>query len=282
MCILHNIIHQESRCASLVHSSWRTSKEHTEDFRLQTLLHRSFCFYSFTERNVHKCMIYCHRKILASDLVYIRVIPRVCQDVKTCVNIVEQVDYLDGSLGRGVLAAEGIESYDATEEDGHVVIAFRRDRPFVPQLVGNRWRQNGIEQSKRKKRNETNILSKRVVMVYLSGRVMGWCCQTGVHPLDQNFICSPTTFWSFRYASCSQMGVCCFYGNWLDHGCPLKAKYLPCCIIIWGHMIHTEQITVTTQKSIHANRVYLPRGWDYACLSVTSLTVHIWGVVFFS
>lgn len=98
-------------------------------------------------------MIYCHGKIRASDLVYIRVIPRVCQDVKTCVNIIEQVDYLDGSLGRGVLAAEGVESHNATEEDGQVVVAFRRNRPFVSQLVGNRWRQNGIEQSKRKERN---------------------------------------------------------------------------------------------------------------------------------
>ncbi len=94
-------------------------------------------------------MINSFSKILASDLVYIGVIPRVCQDVKTCVNIIEQVDYLDGSLGRGVLAAEGIEPYNATEENGHVVIAFCWDRSFVSQLVGNRWRQNGIQQSKR-------------------------------------------------------------------------------------------------------------------------------------
>lgn len=98
--------------------------------------------------------MYCHGTVLASNLVYIRVLARVCQDVKTCVNIVEQVDYLDGSLRWGVLAAEGIESHNATEEDGHVVVAFCRDGPFVSQLVGDRWRQNGIEQSKRKKRNE--------------------------------------------------------------------------------------------------------------------------------
>lgn len=94
-------------------------------------------------------MIYCHGNILASDLVYIRVVPRVCQDVKTCVNIVEQVDYLDGSLGRGVLAAEGIESHNAAEEDGQVVVAFCRDRPLVSQLVGNRRWKDRIEQSKR-------------------------------------------------------------------------------------------------------------------------------------
>ena len=118
-----------------------------------TLLQSFFSFYSFTEKNVHKCMIHCHGTICASNLVYIRVIPRVCQDVKTCVNIIEQVDYLDGSLGRGMLAAEDIESNNATEEDGHVVVAFSRNGPFVSQLIGNRWWQNGIEQSERKKRN---------------------------------------------------------------------------------------------------------------------------------
>lgn len=82
----------------------------------------------------------------ASNLVYIRVIPRVRQDVKARVNIVEQVDDLDGSFGRGVLAAEAVEAHDAAEEDGHVVVALRRHRPLVTQLVGNRWRQNRVEQ----------------------------------------------------------------------------------------------------------------------------------------
>lgn len=93
--------------------------------------------------------MYCDGKILASNLVYIRVIPRVCQDVEPRVNIVEQVDYLDGPLGRGVLAAEGVEPHDAAEEDGHVVVALCRDRPLVSQLVGNGWRQDGVEQSER-------------------------------------------------------------------------------------------------------------------------------------
>ncbi len=53
-----------------------------------------------------------------------------------------------------MLAAEGVESNDAAEEDGHVVVAFCWDRPFVSQLVGNRWRQYGIEQSKKRKRRE--------------------------------------------------------------------------------------------------------------------------------
>lgn len=102
---------------------------------------------------MHKRTIYCDGKILASNLVYIRVLPRVCQDVKACVNIIEQVDYLDGSLSRGMLAAEGVESHNAAEEDGQVIVAFCWDGPFVSQLIGNRWRQNGIEQSKGKRRN---------------------------------------------------------------------------------------------------------------------------------
>lgn len=53
-----------------------------------------------------------------------------------------------------MLAAEGVESHNATEEDGHIVVAFCRDGPFVSQLVGNRWRQNGIEQSKKGGRRE--------------------------------------------------------------------------------------------------------------------------------
>lgn len=119
-------------------------------------MQRLFSFYiPFPDINVHKCIMCCHGKIPDSDLVYIRVIPRVCQDVKTCVNIVEQVDYLDGSLGRGVLAAEGVEPNDATEEDGHVVVAFCRNGTFVTQLVGNRWRQNGIEQSEKKEEGWT-------------------------------------------------------------------------------------------------------------------------------
>lgn len=95
-------------------------------------------------------MIYCQCKIPASNLVYIRVVPRVCQDVKTCVNIIEQVDYLDGSFRRGVLAAEGVESHNATKEDSQVVVTFSRDGPLVSQLIGNGRRQNGIEQSKKR------------------------------------------------------------------------------------------------------------------------------------
>lgn len=53
-----------------------------------------------------------------------------------------------------MLAAEGIESDDATKENGQVVVAFCWNRPFVSQLVGNRWWQNRIEQSERNERNK--------------------------------------------------------------------------------------------------------------------------------
>ena len=98
-------------------------------------------------------MISYHGTTLASNLVHIRVLARVRQDVEPRVDVIEQVDDLDGALGRGVFAAEGVKAHDATEEDGQVVVAFGRDGPFVPQLVGNRRRQNGIEQSERKERN---------------------------------------------------------------------------------------------------------------------------------
>lgn len=139
--------------------------------------------------NVHRCAIHCHLKFSwASNLVYIRVIPRVRQDVKACVNIIEQVDYLDGSLSRGVLAAEGVESHDAAEEDGHVVVALCRHRPFVTQLVGNGWRQNGIKQSKKRGRDG-----------HFEADVMSSGCEEEVQLLDLCLISSSTTFWSFFY-----------------------------------------------------------------------------------
>lgn len=52
-----------------------------------------------------------------------------------------------------MLAAEGIESHNATEEDGHVVVTLCRNGSFVTQLIGDRWWQNRIEQSGRKERN---------------------------------------------------------------------------------------------------------------------------------
>lgn len=97
-----------------------------------------FCF-SLSSRN-------------AADLVYVRVVPGVCQDVEARVHVVEQVDDLDGALGRGVLAAEGVEAHDAAEEDADVVVALGRHGPLVAQLVGHRRRQDGVEQPEGRKR----------------------------------------------------------------------------------------------------------------------------------
>lgn len=141
--------------------------------------------------NVHRCVIHCHLKFSrAPNLVYIRVIPRVRQDVKACVNIIEQVDYLDGALGRGVLAAEGVESHDAAEEDRHVVVALRRHGPFVTQLVGNRWWQNRIKQSKEGERDrERHLEVDSCRMLTSSGS------EDQVQLLDRCLICSSATFW---------------------------------------------------------------------------------------
>lgn len=87
-----------------------------------------------------------------SNLVHVRVLPGVRQDVKARVNVVEQVDDLDGSLGRGVLAAERVEPNDATEQDGDVVVAFCWNGALVAQLVGNRWWQDRVKQPENQRR----------------------------------------------------------------------------------------------------------------------------------
>lgn len=68
------------------HSEWRTSYRQQPNYLLTTLTaYFSFLFKLAT-------------KVLCFDLVHIRVFPGVCQDVKACVDVVEQVDYLDGPL----------------------------------------------------------------------------------------------------------------------------------------------------------------------------------------
>lgn len=127
---------------------WLYWRVYLAEVKMGAAKHLNFLFY------ILLFISYSFLKSFSSNLVYVRVVPRVCQDVKACVNIIEQVDYLDGSFSWGVLAAEGIESYDAAKEDGHIVVALCRDGPFVPQLIGNRRRQNRIEQSVRIGRNE--------------------------------------------------------------------------------------------------------------------------------
>lgn len=83
---------------------------------------------------------------LISHLVDVRILARVGQDVELGVDVIEQVDDFDGSLCRGVFATEGVESHDAAEQDGDVVVAFSWNRSFVPQFIGNRRRQNRVQQ----------------------------------------------------------------------------------------------------------------------------------------
>lgn len=74
------------------------------------------------------------------------IFPGVRQSVKSSVEVVEEVDNLHGPFPRRVLAAEGIEAHNAAEEDSHVVISLCGHRTLVPQLVGHRWREHGIQQ----------------------------------------------------------------------------------------------------------------------------------------
>lgn len=46
-----------------------------------------------------------------------------------------------------MLAAESIEAHNATEEDGHIVVSFGRHWALVSQLIGDRRRKDGIQQS---------------------------------------------------------------------------------------------------------------------------------------
>lgn len=94
----------------------------------------------------------------ASDLIHIWVPPCVSEDIKSGVQVVEQVDNFDSSLSRGMLAAESVESHDAAEEDGDVVVALGRHRSLVTQLISHWWRQHRIQQSA--EGNGTKLLMK--------------------------------------------------------------------------------------------------------------------------
>lgn len=74
------------------------------------------------------------------------IFPGVRQCVKSGVEVIEEVYNLHGPFSRRMLAAESIEAHDATEEDGHVVVSFGRHRTLVSQFIGNRWREDRIQQ----------------------------------------------------------------------------------------------------------------------------------------
>lgn len=51
-----------------------------------------------------------------------------------------------------MLATEGVEAHDAAEKNGDVVVALGRDGPLVSQFVGYGRRQDGVQQSEKKKK----------------------------------------------------------------------------------------------------------------------------------
>lgn len=115
-------------------------------------------------------------------LVDVRILTRVSQNVELGVDVIEKVDDFDGPLGRGVFAAEGVESHDTTEQDGDVVVAFGGNRTFVAQLVSYRRRENRVQQPKRQKpAKQLLLLIERLMKCanYLN-RIVHWChcCQT--------------------------------------------------------------------------------------------------------
>lgn len=90
-----------------------------------------------------------------THLVDVGILAGVGQNVELGVDVVEEVDDFDGSLSWGMFAAEGVESHDATEQDGDVVVAFRRNRTFVSQFVGyGRW-EDRVQQPKKQKWQKT-------------------------------------------------------------------------------------------------------------------------------
>lgn len=70
-----------------------------------------------------------------THLVDVRILARVGQNVELGVDVIEKVNNFDGSLCRGVFAAEGVESHDAAEQDGDIVVAFSWNRTLVSQFI---------------------------------------------------------------------------------------------------------------------------------------------------
>lgn len=97
--------------------------------------------------------------MLVTHLVDVGVLARVGQDVELGVDVVEKVDDLDGSLCRGVFTAESVESHDAAEQDGDVVVAFSRNRTLVSQFVRYGWRENRVQQPKQTEMTQITAFS---------------------------------------------------------------------------------------------------------------------------
>lgn len=74
-----------------------------------------------------------------------------------------------------MFAAERIEPHDAAKKNCHVVISFSRYRPFVPQLIGYRGRQNWIQQPETKRHSlfSCAFLNQKYSLYLVSQKKMG-------------------------------------------------------------------------------------------------------------
>lgn len=79
------------------------------------------------------------------DLVHVRILLRVGENVESSVQLVQHLNDLHGAGGVRVGGAVVAEADDAGEEEGDTVVPLRRDRSSVAQLVGDADRQHGVE-----------------------------------------------------------------------------------------------------------------------------------------
>lgn len=101
-----------------------------------------------------------------TDLIHIRVLPRISENVKSGVDVIQQVDDFNGSLCWCMFAAECIEPNNAAKKNGHVVVSFSRNGPLMPQFIGYRRRQNRIQQPETKRYHYFNVHSSKNTYVH--------------------------------------------------------------------------------------------------------------------
>lgn len=87
-----------------------------------------------------------HYLVVRTCLINKWIFPGISQGVKSGIQVIEEVYNLHGPFSRCMLAAESIETHDATEEDGHIVISFCRHWTLVSQFIGHGWRKDRVQQ----------------------------------------------------------------------------------------------------------------------------------------
>lgn len=78
-------------------------------------------------------------------LVNIGILLGIGEYVEGCVQIVQQLDNLHGSLRVGILGTVIVEAHHTAEEQRNAFVLFGRHRTLVAQLVGHGGRQNGVQ-----------------------------------------------------------------------------------------------------------------------------------------